>query len=116
MDTTGTCKYCGQTRAVRVPKDSPEEYIDEMATAECNCPRAATARKVENFMDKVVEIFEDIPEVSKLAQEAIGLINNNKIQKITIMPIDGTKVTISSNLKGQLKITRERKIKKEVTE
>ena len=91
----GNCIYCGQGRVVEayegdiVKASSREEYMNLLATEECNCVQATIEQRVKRQVQRgkeVVRLYfnEEFPEASDLMCEAVELLSREKIKKITI--------------------------------
>ena len=79
-EAIGTCKFCGQTKAVRI---FPGEDASQVATNECDCAEARAEHKinvqvsaVSKGIDKRFELLSQYPEASaaiKAALEPVAL-------------------------------------------
>lgn len=55
VQQTGICQYCGQAVFVEAPEGAPGEYLNELATACCECDEAKRQRKRKERMKKAGE-------------------------------------------------------------
>ena len=55
--TTGTCKYCGQSAMVKVPADWDQEQInDHVSENVCMCEEGAEPRYIRNLRQYAQDI------------------------------------------------------------
>lgn len=118
----GYCRFCGNARMVQVngdPDDYTPEELNNIATLQCNCPQSIawkdqTGRKEEMIRSINATMREQWPTVADLLIEAIDLIQQNFIKRITVQ-ID-TIYTVKLMRQGEgLKLQIQDKRQTEVT-
>ena len=110
MSIYGKCKYCGNPRIVEGADGSESQEIrDEWATEQCDCNGAENARKraadrktAEAYIDDLV----DKPDVAAELKKFIPLLQDFKIEGITIKVNEKTKITLTTKTSGALKVAR----------
>lgn len=88
----GFCRFCGNSRMVQVdgdPDDYTQQDLNYMASLQCNCPKSIewkdqTGRKEEMIRSINATMREQWPTVAELLIEAIDLIQQNFIKRITV--------------------------------
>ena len=114
---TGTCKYCGNQRFVRVDPDEPQEKIDEYASAECDCPeayQAATAKDKSNAVAAAFRKRYKMPDyVYEMVDRACYSVAIGAVRKVAVSTEDA-KFVIESN-KG-LRIVRTKSEQEQINE
>lgn len=118
----GFCRFCGNSRMVQVDGD-PDEYTPEelnhLAALQCTCAgsidwKEQTGRKEEMIRNINSTMGEQWPQVAQLLIEAIDLIQQNFLKRITVQ-ID-TIYTVKLQRQGEgLKLEIQDKRKTEVT-
>ena len=90
-NTTGTCKYCGQLKAIEIPDDYTPEMIDEEVTKNCDCPGAKAAAKVEENITyaeaSLEQLFEDKEKLEEMRDQlkaCIRPVATCKIDRVSI--------------------------------
>ena len=117
----GHCIYCGQGILVEayegdiVSASSKEEYLNLLATEECECYRATKEKRIKTQVERGKEVVkqyfaEDFPEVSDLMCAAVEMLSREKMKKITIDTGKNIKgileVNTNNNIKVQRKLTK----------
>ncbi len=110
MSIYGKCKYCGNPRIVEGADGSESQAIrDEWATEQCDCNGAETARKraadrktAEAYIDDLV----DKPDVAAELKKFIPLLQECKIDGVTVKVNEKTKITLATKTSGALKVAR----------
>ena len=98
---TGACRFCGQTKLItltedewleRIQKtgDAAEDIADEIATEGCSCKVGSDWRADHYVMDQCREnveamFREEFEEVADILQEAVPMVYNQQIKKISVM-------------------------------
>ena len=87
QDTTGTCKFCGQVRTVRV---FPGEDADTVATNECDCTEAKAEHKVSisilatsKAIDKKFPELKPVPAAEKAIKAALEPVARGMLDSAT---------------------------------
>lgn len=86
---TGTCRYCGQIRIVKVPGeiDFTQEELDKIASQECTCAGAVDVRNREYAIRRgceVIDMMETTEEVADLLKRTCAAIGRGQIEKAQI--------------------------------
>lgn len=117
---SGVCKYCGQSRFIQWDADEPitQAEADEIATKECDCEDASTARnrerKIQRAQEWVRNRFEGCPGIIALFDEAIKETVNHEAETISIKIGEWThKIFVDSD--GYLTIKSGKKVDEEAT-
>lgn len=112
---TGACKFCGQTMVVNMATDKADlKAIDEHATMMCDCDEAIKYQKVQGAKRKLDSMLEEVDEEAvEFANAAINLVGIGKINGVNIN-IENTKISISINNKGEIKIQKKTTSTKEL--
>lgn len=111
----GHCIYCNQSKMVEVFEgdllevSSISEYINLCVTEECECECASEERskkhRIERGQESVKEFFKaKYPEAAKMLCEAVELIVEGKIKKITIDTGNCEKAIVECNSAGKIKV------------
>ena len=86
-ETIGTCKFCKQTRAVRI---FPGEDPDKTATDECDCTEAKAEHKVSisiratsNAIDKKFPELKPVPAAEKAIKAALEPVARGMLDSAT---------------------------------
>ncbi len=116
MQTTGTCKYCGQVATVEA---LTEEEANRIATAKCDCDEAKYEAKkeqtlidAENTLRNHGEQFVPLKEeIINLCMELVNLTFYGKISNVTIREV--TSVIKIKDTKDGIRISREKTLKTE---
>ena len=108
---TGCCIYCGQTRMLEVEGNVTEEWLNELATDECNCIEAEIARKRAETQAEAEENVEtlfrnDMPEAADLLRAAIPAIVKGTLSKIAVDTGRKVKAQVVRTAKGAVKVER----------
>lgn len=126
---TGTCRFCGQIKAIEAPENWDLEKVDELVAESCDCDDAVwykhKKRRKENVhraIDKLVET-ESIAEKDEVVpQEAVDLLHmaadplcDDTLKAITIETENGLKVKMNVTAKDSIKMER-KKVKKKTRE
>lgn len=106
---TGKCMFCDQI--VFLEKHVPEEQADEVASLACNCTegqgyrrRAARVEKANGNID--LAFHEHQPQVAKLLKQAVPMLIDYQIAKISVDTGAGIKGVMSVTSKGSLKVEK----------
>lgn len=113
---TGRCRYCGQI--IYLGRSIPEDQSEEAATLACNCKEGVYYRtrikRIEQTDDNIdLAFIENHPEMAQLLKDAVPLLIDYKIAKISIDTGKNIKGTVSMTTKGNLKV--EKQVSKKVT-
>jgi transcription elongation factor Elf1 len=127
----GSCKYCGQQKIVQCDPGDTQTEIDEIATANCDCPESmrvvdkteqiatANARIDELFGDESCDTgFYPIKDDAaiNLMKTVASLIADHTVQSAMIQ-IDGNcKAKISTNSKSKIEVMRTQRIWRKLPE
>ncbi|MBR2654710.1 MAG: hypothetical protein IKD59_09200 [Lachnospiraceae bacterium] len=103
MSQTGTCKFCNQTRIVRVEvapcedmtKEELQELYDSMATDLCNCEEATKERDKKKAQTASDEALEALTEPDYYLKDILAAARNQilmhpEFKGITLKVIDAT--------------------------
>lgn len=118
----GTCRFCGQMRAMdQCPENSSKEDLQEMATRLCDCSEAVHYRvvqsQIESAQGKVTELFTENAEfygfqplddehILELINQIIILVANGWIKSGQVQLLGRNKAKISMTNKGEIKVER----------
>ena len=113
----GNCIYCGQGRVIEayegdiVKASSKEEYMNLLATEQCNCIRATIEQRVKRQVESGREVvkhyfYEEFPETAELMYQAVELLSREKIKKITIDTGKNVKAVLEVNSNNNIKVQR----------
>lgn len=110
MSIYGKCKYCGNPRIVEGDLEgADQDTLNEWATEQCDCNGAETARKraadrktAEAYIDDLV----DKPDVAAELKKFIPLLQECKIDGVTVKVNEKTKITLATKTSGALKVAR----------
>lgn len=116
----GCCIYCGQIGFADVEEDTPDEAVDMEITLQCECTAAKIKQKRLQYQQKAHEkietLFAQYPdEIKEFLKEAVILISEGKIGKVSAKITSKITVQINVTQKGNIKIERTTS-KKEVEE
>lgn len=111
----GHCIYCNQSKMVEVFEgdlldvSSLSEYINLCVTQECECEMAREERnrkyRIERGQESIAEFFKaKYPEAAKMLCDAVELIVEGKIKKITIDTGNCEKAIVECNSAGKIKV------------
>ena len=111
----GHCIYCNQSKMVEVFEgdlldvSSLSEYINLCVTKECECEMAREERnrkyRIERGQESVSDFFKaKYPEAAKMLCDAVELIVEGKIKKITIDTGNCEKAIVECNSAGKIKV------------
>lgn len=115
--TTGTCKFCGQSRIIKTVGEVTQQEADEIATDECDCEEAKKHHNRECKIKKANEWaklrFENTPNVLQIFSIAFRDVTNHDVESVTIKEGDWThKVFLNSD--GYLTVKSGKKVDEEV--
>lgn len=81
----GTCRYCGQTKAIQALVGLSQSDLDNMVTDQCMCPDAKTERRKKERKAKISAFVKKhfTPERANFIQTAISLVEGNDFDKIS---------------------------------
>lgn len=120
QETTGMCRFCGQSAMVVVPDDATKEQIIEEATLQCNCKLGNEYREKLEHDSKIemaitsaqgttFELFhDDYAEIEEIFNHCMSYLTEKKFKKITIATGEKTKATMSFS-NDTFKVEREDK-------
>ena len=107
----GCCKFCGQSFAIEtIGEGGDQEILDKHATRMCKCDEAKEWRKTEDSKDKIEKNITDLfgadSATTKILLENIERVASGDIAKITIDSGKGYKSSLTTTLKGKLKVEK----------
>lgn len=113
----GLCIYCGQSRMVEVfegdlaKASSEEEYVNLIATEECDCHEAKHQRHIKQQIEAakiyINQYFKkDFPTTADVLSNAVEKIVEGKFVKITIDTGQKVKGIVQINSKGNIRVQR----------
>lgn len=112
MNNIGFCKYCGNSRIVKL-KDEGIEYtqtmLDEMAAEQCDCEGACHQRKKEADRETASAYIDNVVDKEALAaalKNFIEVLQDYKAQSISVKVDDKTKISLSIGQDGALSVQR----------
>ena len=113
----GCCIFCGEIKMIELPKETSQEIVDQEVTNECMCSRAAMLRErirqKEACICNIEELLEpEHTEIAEMFKEAIDMIQDAKVKKITVNTY-GNKTARISKTKDGIKVELEQKQKSE---
>ena len=102
IDVTGTCRYCGQMRAVWVknPDEYSQEDIDKIASSECSCPGAEREEKKRQLMNSGMDAIRMTLEekhrknAEKVMMAGLEFLCSGRLKKITVKIDEDTTATM----------------------
>lgn len=111
-EVIGACRFCGQTKLVRLADEASDEMADQAATNECNCQEAAQYRASINKMARIRDTIESTfdEETSEFMMSAVDAVVSGMFDRITI-DVHEMKFTLYINNDGKLVFGRRRTIK-----
>lgn len=131
MEGFGYCRFCGQSVNISTLEDieqMTEDELIEQATLHCSCGAAKWHKKEierkERAIRHVSTLFgegapkgKQFPEaVVGFLQEAVVLMCDGQMEKISMNIYDGVKAAMSLNSKGEIKIERQETRKQQLVE
>jgi len=106
----GKCKYCSNPRIVDGADGSESQAIrDEWATEQCDCSGAENARKKAADRKTAEAYIDDLVDKDDVAAELkrfIPLLQECKIDGLTVKVNEKTKITLATKTSGALKVAR----------
>ena len=113
----GYCIHCGDARMVEISPSATQEEIDRKVSEVCSCPMASHIRErqaqKEQCICNIKEMLEEKhPDIAKLFEESIEMIQDNKIKKLTVNTYGNQTARISKTKDG-IKVELEKKQKNE---
>lgn len=126
--TTAACRFCGQIVQLDTDENLTAAQAEEQATMMCKCDQAVEYQKEalrkEKALQNVNTLFgEDAPDgkrigegIVKILQQAVEVIYNGSLAKITLNIRGGIKATVSQNSKGEINVERMETKKQKLTE
>ena len=126
--TTAACRFCGQMVQLDTDENLTAAQAEEQATMMCKCDQAVEYQKEalrkEKALQNVNTLFgEDAPDgkrigegIVKILQQAVEVIYNGSLAKITLNIRGGIKATVSQNSKGEINVERMETKKQKLTE
>lgn len=108
IDRVGTCRWCGQTRMVKLPEDAAPVDADREAVMQCNCEGARQIQKTEtkiavaqNTIKNKMIIKEELRDALLLLTELTG---HEYIDSVSVKKA-GTTITIK-NAKDSINVEK----------
>lgn len=120
VEKTGACRFCGQTKLIKVLDTDTDEYLDEQAILGCNCNDAKMYKRAKEIKEEIERekisargtthtlFHEKYPELETILNCAIDPLTAGKAKKVTITTDDKVKASITWK-NGTLEVTREDK-------
>lgn len=106
----GKCKHCGNPRIVEGDiEGADQDTLNEWATEQCDCTGAENARKKAADRKTAEAYIDDLVDDDKTAAELkrfIPLLQDFKIDGLTLKVNDKTKITLAAKTSGALKVAR----------
>ena len=104
MQRAGECMYCHQTIMVEADEDVVQEDVDHIATEECTCQEAVSARNARKArrraMDTIDNLFIGAEEpVGELFRMAYDLVGCREILSVTVRVSENRTYTEKYNAK-----------------
>ena len=92
----GVCKFCGQRRLIQAgdDKDYTQEQLDAIATRECDCDAAVSARAREDAAQTIRDWIEDLSIKDEWIKETIL----QAVERIADMSIYQVQITDGSGV------------------
>ena len=97
----GTCKFCGQTAMVDVDGDQEfsQDQLDVLVSEQCRCDGSARMKEKKRIIEATeweigTMLGEEYAEVAQLLIEALDLVYEEKIKKLTVTLPGHTKVNL----------------------
>ena len=106
VEKTGMCKFCGQTKFMKVPEEMTDEELNDQVSFECRCEAGKIWRagvedekRVEGMITESKGISfallnNDFPEIEELVNELVPKMVKLDLKKIEISISTQTKVKI----------------------
>lgn len=113
----GYCLFCGEAKMVDVPAEASQELIDQEVTNECTCLRAVMVRERLHQKETCICNIEALlepkhKEIAEIFKEAIDVIQDSKVKRITVNTYGNQTARISKTKDG-IKVELEQKQKAE---
>lgn len=116
----GTCKYCGQRITLPDLTDATQEEANKEASRRCGCAQSVADQRIEETVENAKDCIRQCcgAECAKYGLQpateyTIELLNHlvediayMRINQATIQTSDGSRVRISVNAKGKIKVDR----------
>ena len=107
----GACKFCGQNFTIEtIGEGGDQEILDKHATRMCKCDEAKEWRQREDSKDKIEKNITDLfgadSATTKILLENIERVSSGDIAKITVDSGKGYKGSLTTTLKGKLKVEK----------
>lgn len=114
----GYCKFCGQAfQEETIGEGGDQEILDKNATRMCKCDEAKEWRQREESKTKVEKNINDLfgsdSATTQILLENIERVSSGDIAKITIDSGRGYTGSLTTTLKGKLKV--EKSIRNKIT-
>lgn len=109
MGIYGKCKYCGNARIVDTDEELNQEELDALASDQCDCNGAEHARKRKADRETAEAYIDDLVDKEEVAEELkrfIPLLQECKIDGVTVKVNEKTKITLATKTSGALKVAR----------
>ena len=86
LEMIGTCSYCGQTKEINAVGEITQAEADSIATDECTCSEAKTARRKRERKAKISDFVKKhfTPERANFVQTAIALVEGYDLDKVSL--------------------------------
>lgn len=107
----GSCPFCGQVGHIEAAASWDQDKINEAIAESCSCLGSMNYRHQKGVKEKAYKAIErKISMISSEARgiihEAVGLIMDGEVKKLTIELEKNTKASISATTKGGIKVER----------
>lgn len=105
IERTSCCRFCGQSRFIKVDSDLSEEALEELVTLECNCAPGRSYRAAAEEKERIKQMIEDsksiaallfdkdLPAVADFINLAVPVMVDAEISKINVS-VEKTKASI----------------------
>jgi len=109
---TGACRFCGQIYQFETDGAASEEQLDKWAEEKCDCLEARIANnktrrclEAEEALKQILgDKYEEYEEAAGIVVLGAELILQDKATKVMVDTGEGTKLSISINAKGVVKV------------
>lgn len=111
----GACKFCGQQRLVQAgdDKDYTQQELDAIATRECDCDAAVSARAREDVAQTIRDWIEELSIKDEWIKEtilqAVERIADMSVYQVQITDGSGVVYKLTDSKKGPKLTVRESK-------
>ena len=101
IEKTGMCKFCGQTKFLKVPEEMTDEELNDQVSFECRCEAAGVEdeKRVQGMITESKGIAfallnSEYPKIEELVNELVSKMVSLDIKKIDIGISAQTKIKI----------------------